>query len=402
MNQSMSNRVVWLSLDPVRRKIDYYPKAIAMRIEEKYQNKMTLQNDECFLGVDFFSATIHFTSAGTVHQTTPGIALGRAGMKVPGFRSVKRVIVPLDDRIEIYAKQIHGEWRISNPEHYPDHIFRETVPSDSIINLTGNITNILEDMEITDDIHNWMIEDLERFNSFSPGSITHESIPQEQLEQEYNSIANKKVYVWQWCRGVPERQGNLMRLSDEWWSPYNQGISRDIERAFQKKELSINVNIPVIGNRTITFINNYNMYAIQHDSTRHTTRVVRRIATTVKELQGMFDRTKNVNDNNQTSVIDMESLIEKATENGMEIPHEFYCSISQDIMNDPVITCDGHTYDRYSIERWFQYNSTSPLTGLRLDSTVLISNIALKNAIDKYFQFVKDKSSSSSEALSIS
>ena len=86
----------------------------------------------------------------------------------------------------------------------------------------------------------------------------------------------------------------------------------------------------------------------------------------------------------------------------MEIPHEFYCSISQDIMNDPVITCDGHTYDRYSIERWFQYNSTSPLTGLRLDSTVLISNMALKNAIDKYFQFVKDKSSSSNEVLSIS
>lgn len=398
----MSNRVVWLSLDPVRRKIDYYPKSLSMRIEEKYQNKMTLQHDECFLGADFFNATIHFTSAGTVHQTTPGIALGRAGMKVPGFRSVKRVIVPLDDRIEIYAKQIHGEWRISNPEHYPDHIFREIAPIDCIINLTGNITNMLEDMEIMDDIHNWTIEDLERLNSFNPGITTDVTITQQQ--EGYNSIANKKVYVWQWCRGVPERQGNLMRLSDEWWSPYNQGISSDIERAFQNKELFTNVDIPIIGSRTITFMNNYSMYATQHDPARHTIRVVRRIVTTVKELQEIFDTTKNGNGNGNgmTSVIDIESLIEKAIENGMEIPHEFYCSISQDIMNDPVITCDGHTYDRYSIERWFQYNSTSPLTGLRLDSTVLISNMALKNAIDKYFQFVKDKSSSSNEVLSIS
>ena len=40
------------------------------------------------------------------------------------------------------------------------------------------------------------------------------------------------VVVWQWCRGVPERHGNLMALSDEWWCPYLPGENAAVERAF--------------------------------------------------------------------------------------------------------------------------------------------------------------------------
>lgn len=32
----MANKYVWLSLNPVRRKIDFYPKSIATRIEKSH------------------------------------------------------------------------------------------------------------------------------------------------------------------------------------------------------------------------------------------------------------------------------------------------------------------------------------------------------------------------------
>lgn len=80
----------------------------------------------------------------------------------------------------------------------------------------------------------------------------------------------------------------------------------------------------------------------------------------------------------------------------------FLCPISLEIMRDPVITCDGHTYDRPHIETWFQRgNRTSPSTGLLLQSTNLTPNICLKNVIEeaqhqsdgmknKYFKILHD------------
>ena len=54
-------------------------------------------------------------------------------------------------------------------------------------------------------------------------------------------------------------------------------------------------------------------------------------------------------------------------------------------MTDPVLTCDGHTYERDEIVKWFQTGKlTSPLTGATLHSRTLIPNIALRGAIDEY------------------
>ena len=35
----MANYCVWLSVDPLRRKIDFYPKPIAKRIEKAFQER---------------------------------------------------------------------------------------------------------------------------------------------------------------------------------------------------------------------------------------------------------------------------------------------------------------------------------------------------------------------------
>lgn len=53
------------------------------------------------------------------------------------------------------------------------------------------------------------------------------------------------------------------------------------------------------------------------------------------------------------------------------IPPEIICPISQTVFEDPVTTADNFTYERLSIERWFQIRQSSPLTGLPLQDSSL-------------------------------
>jgi len=50
-------------------------------------------------------------------------------------------------------------------------------------------------------------------------------------------------------------------------------------------------------------------------------------------------------------------------------------------MQDPVIAADGHTYERQAMEDWLTCHSTSPVTGQKLHSLRLISNVAIRCAI---------------------
>ena len=66
-----------------------------------------------------------------------------------------------------------------------------------------------------------------------------------------------------------------------------------------------------------------------------------------------------------------------------ELPEEFFCSITQEVMKDPVFCSDGHTYERAAIAEWFRSNDTSPLTNARLASKDLVRNHALASQIDR-------------------
>ena len=71
--------------------------------------------------------------------------------------------------------------------------------------------------------------------------------------------------------------------------------------------------------------------------------------------------------------------------NANNIPREYLCPISYNIMSDPVLTVDGYTYERSSIQRWFNSGkNTSPLTNEPLSSTDLIPNRVLKDLLDKF------------------
>jgi hypothetical protein len=67
-----------------------------------------------------------------------------------------------------------------------------------------------------------------------------------------------------------------------------------------------------------------------------------------------------------------------------EIPDEFFCPISFEVMTDPVVAADGHTYGRKTIEEWFGGgNHSSPLTNVPLRSIELVPNHALRALIRK-------------------
>jgi hypothetical protein len=62
------------------------------------------------------------------------------------------------------------------------------------------------------------------------------------------------------------------------------------------------------------------------------------------------------------------------------VPPQFLCPILQDMMEDPVVAMDGHTYERAAIETWFQTSDRSPMTNLAIPP-VLVPNIAIRQQI---------------------
>lgn len=67
----------------------------------------------------------------------------------------------------------------------------------------------------------------------------------------------------------------------------------------------------------------------------------------------------------------------------MTTPQEFICPISMEVMTDPVLCEDGHTYERRIILEWLRQSPTSPITRQPLSGTVH-PNFALKAAIERW------------------
>ena len=70
---------------------------------------------------------------------------------------------------------------------------------------------------------------------------------------------------------------------------------------------------------------------------------------------------------------------------GSAAPDAFLCPISQELMTDPVIAADGHSYERAEIEKWFATGKqTSPMTNSAIASQTLVSNHGLKSQIKEW------------------
>ena len=75
----------------------------------------------------------------------------------------------------------------------------------------------------------------------------------------------------------------------------------------------------------------------------------------------------------------------------IELPKDCYCPISQELMENPVMAADGHTYDFDSITRWLQEHDTSPLTNETLPNKNLTRNHTVRKLIDTFLTLLTNE-----------
>ena len=68
-----------------------------------------------------------------------------------------------------------------------------------------------------------------------------------------------------------------------------------------------------------------------------------------------------------------------------DVPNQFICPITMDIMTDPVMLSDGHTYERKAIEKWLETKSKSPLTNNIINKDIIVPCFALRSIMQEYF-----------------
>ena len=67
-------------------------------------------------------------------------------------------------------------------------------------------------------------------------------------------------------------------------------------------------------------------------------------------------------------------------------PPRIICPISQDIMLNPVVAADGHTYDREQIELWLKNHTTSPMTGAELEHKNTLPSITVRGMVQDFIE----------------
>ena len=101
-------------------------------------------------------------------------------------------------------------------------------------------------------------------------------------------------------------------------------------------------------------------------------------------VEGVQDDSGNASndENNELSKSTSSSYLDD--DDFGDAPEFLVCPITQEVMDDPVITSDGHTFERSAIEAWLSNNSTNPMTGGEILSKALTPNFALRDACAAY------------------
>lgn len=77
------------------------------------------------------------------------------------------------------------------------------------------------------------------------------------------------------------------------------------------------------------------------------------------------------------------SQVTVASSSGAQVavPDDFLCPLTMEVMENPLITRFGHSYERSAILEWLQKGKSCPLTRNPLRPSDLISNLPLKARI---------------------
>ncbi|KAG4128010.1 hypothetical protein ERO13_D10G251000v2 [Gossypium hirsutum] len=106
-----------------------------------------------------------------------------------------------------------------------------------------------------------------------------------------------------------------------------------------------------------------------------------------EEMSKLEDEVHKQAESEENDVRQVSGSVGKSTSASFNVPDEFRCPISLDLMKDPVIVASGHTYDRSSIAQWINTGHyTCPKSGQRLIHMALIPNYALKSLVHQWCQ----------------
>ena len=110
-----------------------------------------------------------------------------------------------------------------------------------------------------------------------------------------------------------------------------------------------------------------------------------------KKIEGMYKEGKkegffeDIYYRNNIPVSYQEILWEKRIEKIKNIPDNFKCPISLEIMIEPVIIESGITFDKKNIEEWFLYHNTCPLTRSIVNKNI-IPNKIIRTMIHEFME----------------
>ncbi|XP_070502999.1 WD repeat, SAM and U-box domain-containing protein 1-like [Chironomus tepperi] len=83
----------------------------------------------------------------------------------------------------------------------------------------------------------------------------------------------------------------------------------------------------------------------------------------------------------------LRSLLMTLQLSDQDVPMDFVCPITSEIMTDPVILEDGFSYERQAILTWFSKDKrTSPMTNMELTTTEVMTNEKLKMEIESFLK----------------
>ncbi len=85
----------------------------------------------------------------------------------------------------------------------------------------------------------------------------------------------------------------------------------------------------------------------------------------------------------QNSISNIIQLPKSISDN---IPNEYICPITCDIMTEPVILTDGHTYEKKAITKWLETHNTSPLTKEIVNKEIIIPCYSLRSLIQDFIE----------------
>ncbi|CAJ2634968.1 unnamed protein product [Trifolium pratense] len=106
----------------------------------------------------------------------------------------------------------------------------------------------------------------------------------------------------------------------------------------------------------------------------------------VSEMEGFVD---DATTSHLKHLEALETVFNKAAEDDTpsEVPDYLCCRITLDIFHDPVITPSGLTYERAVIlEHLQKVGGFDPITREPLDSSQLVPNLAIKEAVEEYLE----------------